>query len=200
MSTLPRAFRNARRRSATVAAGIATGGSKYVPTHLVPRPYLHLAAQFPPMAEDPGPGVPKGEDLRGRVRREGRRLQVWMYHTAIAIGSDAGYPDITAGQIGGIIWRELKGSDGRLTVVQLDRINAIRASGGDANIWWPEDWYLGHITRELEALTRPRAGIVTFPPLGVLAGTHPARDPSKIWCKCGCEYGAAHTCETWGGR
>ena len=198
---LPRAYAGRKRRSAAVAAGKPETEPRYVPAATVAplRPKAALAAQHPPMHEEPRPGD-RGLSFHAQVNREAARLGVGAYHTAIAIGSDPGYPDFTFWAAGGIMWREIKGSTARLTVTQLVRINEIRAAGGDAGIWWVEDWYDGTVRRELEALTRPRPGLVALPPLGgdpagAAVEPPPARDPTKTYRLCGrCEYGTMQSC------
>lgn len=186
---LPAAFAGRRRQS----AGKPTGRA-YVPVAQVRalglRPNWERAKSFDPMGEDT-PRV----GLLAVVRRMITERGLSKLHIGVAIGSDGGYPDINAWGVGGIMWRELKGTDGEVTVAQLACIDSLRAAGGDAGFWWPEDYYLGVIDRELDALTVPRPG--TRPP-AVTLGPDPD-DPDRIRLRCGCWYGEPHTCALWGG-
>ncbi len=215
---LPRHMRNKAhqsddRRAAAREQAKATGVKtlEYVPARLLGplRPNKDQARRWPHMGENT-PHTGLLALVSGLVAA--RREFLWMYHTEFAVGSNVGYPDCTFVGRGGIMWRELKASDGRLSLVQLDRINRIREAGGDAAVWWPEDYHLGVIESELDALCVPRPGFVTaYPPfvvdLAAATGATPTpaaagvavldrpRDPGKVYRFCGCEYGKDHEVE-----
>ncbi len=175
---LPAHMRKARSRADGRSAAGRGGPSKYVPAAVlaVLRPNRGQAHRWPVMGEDtPHTG------LLALVRAEiARRPALSCFHTRFALGSDVGYPDLTIWGPGGILWAELKGSDGRVTMRQLATVNAIRAAGGRAVVWWPEDYHLGLVDDVLDALCVPAAGLVALPPLGSPAGlvvAGPARRP-----------------------
>lgn len=180
-----------RRRQAALK-GPKSAAGLYVPAAHTPRPNKALAKQFPAMAED--------ATFLPLVRAECIRLALGCYHTGVSVGSDEGYPDLTIWGPAGLILRELKGSTGRLAVVQLERIQSLRAAGVDADIWWPEDWHLGIVTRQLVALTRAPRPPIALPPLPMPGTSTPVRDPNKRYARCGCEIVdgriPVHTC-TW---
>lgn len=183
------AYAGRNRQSARAKAAGRTA-TVYVPAAETPRPNKAAAKRFPSMAED--------AVFLPLVRNELVRLDLWWHHEGLSIGSPGGFLDIAAAGVGGFMVRELKGSDGRLTVKQFDTIRRLREAGIDAGIWWPEDWYLGVCQRELDALTRPRPGVLALPPLTVASAVParvPVREPGKVYRLCGCVFGAEHTCD-----
>lgn len=77
------------------------------------------------------------------VRRSRRTDGGWETATSVK-----GWPDLE--MVGPrIIWRELKGTGGRLSPDQEKVLGQLRAAGGDAGCWWPEDLYSGEIERTL---------------------------------------------------
>lgn len=159
----PRGYAGRRHRSAAGAdKKRAAGLMEYVPADVVRRclrPKWETAGQWPPMEEDAKGG------LLDLTKAEIIRLELAFHRESISIGSSLGWPDLTVWGPGGLILRELKGSDGRVKMHQLRRVEALRAAGLDACFWWPEDWYDGTITAELIALSEPRPGVVPLPPL-----------------------------------
>ncbi len=187
---LPRAFTASaaagRRRSAertaagadadlTNAQAIARG---YRPNH------TH-AARYPPVGET--------SHIAPKVRSEIARLGLHAFHSAISIGDRRGWPDWT---IWGpapwpdgrptIIFRELKGTGGLLSVAQATVIDQLAAAGADVAVWWPEDYHLGNITTTLETLA-------------ATGGTsrHRTLTPGRKFCGCPMDANV-HTCELWG--
>ncbi len=184
---LPAAFAGRSRQSAEAAgrakaAGVATRST--VPVAEVRalglRPNWQRIKDFPAMGED-DPKI----GLLAVVRREIYSRGLSCYHTGIAIGSDTGFPDLTIWGPGGVIFRELKGTTGRLYVDQLETIMSMRAAGADAAVWWPEDYHLSVICDELDRL----AGIAEHKPRAIwrpgyrLCGCHMDEDhkPPCSW-------------------
>lgn len=65
----------------------------------------------------------------------------WMaFHCRIAIGSNAGWPDLVLLRGDRLLFRELKREDGRLTDKQAEWLEALHKAGADAKVWKPSDW------------------------------------------------------------
>ncbi len=186
MPPIPGAFAGRARRSKAsgVAGELRKCLTKAQVLDLGLRPNREHAGRFPPMGEDdPDTG------LLALVRAECKRLRLGYYHTGIAVGSDAGYPDLTIWGPGEprVIFPELKGSNGetRIRVRQLEVIRSMQAVGLVATFWWPEDYHLGIITSVLEKL----AGV-------------PERDRAAVlrpgYRRCGCHMDADHHCDLFG--
>lgn len=104
-----------------------------------------------------GEDTPKGKCLKDYVLGLAPVYRVACYHTHLAIHSTLkGFPDIVAIGAGDILWRELKGDGKEPTDAQYEVLDLIRAAGGNAGWWNPDDWYSGRIKREMEAISRPR--------------------------------------------
>ena len=160
MARPPGAYAGRRRRQA--AKGAAGTSRAMVPIDVVRRclrPKWETAGQWPDMEEDADGG------LLDLAKREIKRLGLDFHRESISVGSSVGWPDLTIWGHGGMILRELKGSKGHVYRAQLERIESLRAAGLDAVLWWPEDWWDGTITAELDALTRPRAEVAALSPL-----------------------------------
>lgn len=63
-----------------------------------------------------------------------------------------GYPDFTIAGPGGILFREVKSSDGRRSMAQVHWGKTLTRAGGDYGIWRPEDWESGRIDAELRTI------------------------------------------------
>lgn len=63
-----------------------------------------------------------------------------VYHTRYSLGSDPGYPDITAVGHGTVLWLELKNERGRVTQAQEDWIVELQMAGQHARVVRPSDW------------------------------------------------------------
>jgi hypothetical protein len=155
VSALPRAYAAGKTRAKQYA-----GKRKTVPKADTPRPNAHRIDEFPKLPEEGPTGL--RTLVTGLVRQMGLNSQ----HEAISIGSPTGWPDLPVwGHGTGIMARELKGSDGTLTVRQLEVLQSLRDAGVDADIWWPEDWFCGRVLAELTAFKRR-----VFAPLPPLVG------------------------------
>lgn len=145
------------------------------------RPNWQRVKDFPAMEENKRHG-----GLLPVIRAEIRQRGLHCFHNAVAVGSNPGYPDLTIWGPGGVIFRELKGTTGELTVIQHEIIISMRDAGLDVAVWWPEDYHLGIIGNELDRL----AGV-------------PERERQVVlrpgYRRCGCHMDADHTCVTWGG-
>jgi len=83
----------------------------------------------------------------------------WLvYHTYDSRRSAPGYPDLHLVHVnaGLSVFRELKTETGRLSPDQRTWLEAITATGGDAAVWRPMDWFTGHIGDFLAAPNRER--------------------------------------------
>ena len=132
-------------------------------------------APSPPVAHLPGgegvqisPGLMKialamsEEQLLSKVtlgtRREpGMCKQLglgWIHHRRSEM-TNPGWPDLVikapAGRRG-VMFRELKKQRGKVTPEQREWLDALTASGDDADVWRPSDLLSGRVARELAAL------------------------------------------------
>lgn len=82
------------------------------------------------------------------------------YHAAYSLGSEAGYPDWTFIGPHGVMWRELKRENGRVTPAQQAWLDALTAAGMDAAVWRPSDLIGGRVGRELLAFAGLPAALV----------------------------------------
>jgi hypothetical protein len=82
-----------------------------------------------------------------------RTLGLQAYHTHDSRRSQPGFPDLVIVGRDGVLFRELKTMDGRVSVDQKYWIEILRAAGADVGIWRPSSWP-DPITRELRALGR----------------------------------------------
>lgn len=186
-----RATAGVKRRSiAAKAAGRTV--DVYLSAEDTPRPNRALAGQYPHQGEQAW--------LLPMVRAAAKKRGLPCFHTPVSFGARKGWPD-TSLWGSRFIARELKGSDGRVTVAQLNTINGLREAGIDANFWWVEDWYLGIIEAEMDALLAPATTVTALPPL--VGRAHPAapppvRDPNRLYRFCGCPADDVHTCKMWG--
>lgn len=79
------------------------------------------------------------------------------YHTHRSQHSPAGFPDDVICSRHGMLWRELKREDGKVSPEQVLWLDRLTLLGYDVGIWRPSDWLSGRITREIAALLRPAA-------------------------------------------
>jgi hypothetical protein len=99
------------------------------------------------MSEDRGP-----DSLDAHVRRLMKDLGLLGYHTFRSDKSEKGFPDWTI--VGTrTIFRELKRQSEDPTKAQRKWLEALAASGEDADVWRPSDLYSGRIARELVAIS-----------------------------------------------
>jgi hypothetical protein len=96
-------------------------------------------------------------DLMTRIRETCERLHLPVFwpgpHLVACWGP--GYPDLVI--VGKrILFREVKSSTGTLSPRQTAWGWALRAAGGDCDVWDPDDWRTGKIETELLAIARTR--------------------------------------------
>lgn len=91
-------------------------------------------------------------ELDRAVRRIARDLGVLMYHTFDSRRSEPGFPDLVLVGKWGVMYRELKKENGRLTVAQKTWLAALQEAGQDAGTWRPSALISGDVARELAAL------------------------------------------------
>ncbi len=91
----------------------------------------------------------KEADWRAQVR-DLARLYGWkVYYHPYSLGADAGFPDLVMVR-DRVIFVELKGPKGRLSVEQERWIQALDAAGAEWYVWWPDD-----LDKVEEVLRRP---------------------------------------------
>jgi hypothetical protein len=77
-------------------------------------------------------------------------------------GDGKGWPDVHLTGPGGVLYRELKSADGRLTADQAQYLADLQAAGQDADVWRPADLKPGgRIPQEIDAIARPRTPSTT---------------------------------------
>lgn len=90
-------------------------------------------------------------ELQHLVAEQCGQLELLHFHVPRSFGMARGWPDSVI--IGcRTIFRELKTDAGNLTREQITVGYRLKASGQDWNVWRPNDWATGRITRELESL------------------------------------------------
>lgn len=112
--------------------------------------------------------IPITEDtLLGTVIEMAARLSVRTAHfraaqaksgrwlTAVQ-GDGKGFPDLVLAGPSGVLFRELKSAEGRLSVEQQAWLDALATAGGDVAVWRPSDLFDGRIEAEIRALHERR--------------------------------------------
>ena len=84
-------------------------------------------------------------------KRCGLRGLLW-HHSRDSRREQSGWPDLVIVGPGGILFRELKSEDGRLSLAQRDVGRTILAARGNWAIWRPSDLYDGTVSRWLTKL------------------------------------------------
>jgi hypothetical protein len=76
-----------------------------------------------------------------------------VYHTHDSRGSRPGFPDLVIAGPLGILWRELKVVNGRLTFEQRQWGRGLREAGQDFEVWTPDDYASGRVGWEIAHLS-----------------------------------------------
>lgn len=82
-------------------------------------------------------------------------LGLAVFHPYESRRSQPGYPDLTVVGPGGVLWRELKTTTGRVSPAQRDWLARLTDAGMDARVWRPDDWP-NMIRAELDTIRAPR--------------------------------------------
>lgn len=69
-------------------------------------------------------------------------------------GDGKGFPDCVLVGPGGVLFRELKSGDGRLSPEQTVWLSALAGAGADAGVWRPADLREGRIEAQIRAIRR----------------------------------------------
>lgn len=95
------------------------------------------------------------EKLRARVITRAGELGLWWLEIPDSRKlAHRGWPDLVLIGPGGVLFRELKATEGSLSEWQLYVLRSLERAGADTGIWRPWDWATGLIERQLLALTR----------------------------------------------
>lgn len=114
-------------------------------------------AARPPVAAGAGSSpiaaaMSEGE-LENCIRRILKDLpQILWYHTHDSRRSPSGFPDLVCVGPRGVLYRELKRQNGKLTKAQEAWLAALTAAGQDAGVWRPDSLLSCRIARQLAAL------------------------------------------------
>ncbi|MDI3331425.1 MAG: VRR-NUC domain-containing protein [Micrococcus sp.] len=86
------------------------------------------------------------------------KIHGWKYyHTHDSRRSVAGFPDLVLVHPSrGVLWRELKKWNGRVSKEQQEWLDRLADAGEDAGVWRPMDWLDGTIEKELRGWPRER--------------------------------------------
>ena len=76
---------------------------------------------------------------------------VEVFHPAISLRSEPGYPDLTLVGATGVMFRELKTEKGRLSEHQRYWIAILSQAGADVGVWRPSQWP-GEILEQIKML------------------------------------------------
>ena len=63
-----------------------------------------------------------------------------VYHTYDSRRSAPGFPDLVLARQGVLLFWELKAAKGRATAAQREWLDALRATGANVDVLYPEDW------------------------------------------------------------
>lgn len=103
------------------------------------------------------PELWKESDLDEVVHTLATWLGLFAYHTRDSRRSAAGFPDWVIAGPGGVIFRENKREDGKLTDDQRAWAQVLTEAGADYELWRPSDAISGRIKAELQRLRRGHA-------------------------------------------
>jgi hypothetical protein len=92
-------------------------------------------------------------DLQNLIVSFCQRQKLLVYHTFDSRRSEPGFPDLVIVGGNGVVYRELKKQDGRLTRDQQHWLAALEAAGENAGVWRPSDWP-DNVRSDLSHLTR----------------------------------------------
>lgn len=92
------------------------------------------------------------DDLTERVRELVKAHQALRWHTLRSKGSPAGWVDEVIAGSRGLLFRELKRQDGRISPAQHTCMAALRAHGLNVDVWRPSDLLSGRIAAEIAAI------------------------------------------------
>lgn len=92
-------------------------------------------------------------ELQSQILKLCTALGLLAYHTHDSRRSQAGFPDLVVVGANGVLYRELKKADGKVSDEQQLWIDCLNAAGQDAAVWRPVDWPV-RVQRELQALGR----------------------------------------------
>lgn len=87
--------------------------------------------------------------LQADVTKMCRNLGLRYFHCSIPQFSKAGFPDLVIVGSAGVLWRELKRENGRVSQRQEEWLADLRRAGQDAGVWRPADLVSGVIATEL---------------------------------------------------
>ena len=96
------------------------------------------------------------DELAAEIAKEVKRLGIMSYHPHDSRRDMPGWPDLVLWSRGGLIYRELKSTLGRVSQDQRLIGASLAQAGADWAVWRPEDWNSGRISRELNQLVRIR--------------------------------------------
>ena len=69
------------------------------------------------------------------------QLRGWLvYHTYDSRRSAPGFPDLVLARQNVLLFWELKASKGRATAAQREWLDALKATGANVDVLYPEDW------------------------------------------------------------
>ena len=97
-----------------------------------------------PVLRGPPPAVSE-KLLQQGIVQVARLLGYMVYHTHDSRGSEPGFPDLCLVRGSRLIFAELKSAGGRVKPAQRTWLDALKATGAEAYIWRPADWFDGTI-------------------------------------------------------
>lgn len=89
------------------------------------------------------------KELLAAVRQVAQLTGWRVYHTHDSRRSEAGFPDLVLVR-DRVLYRELKTARGRTTPEQDAWLEALRATGADADVWRPQDLTDGTVAFQLQ--------------------------------------------------
>lgn len=91
------------------------------------------------------------KELQGSVYALAKAFGWTTYHTHDSRRSERGFPDLVlVHRKRGLMFRELKAENGRLSPYQKEWISVLTEAGQDIAVWNTADWHEGRILAELK--------------------------------------------------
>lgn len=94
--------------------------------------------------------------LEDHVAARAKVYWLLYYHTYRSERSPSGFPDDVIVGPGGVIYRENKTEEGRVSKAQQEWLDRLIQAGQDAAVWRPSDLLSGRVDREMRALSARR--------------------------------------------
>jgi VRR-NUC domain len=137
-----------RNRPPALARGRGQAAAGGAPSRGRAHPRTGTDAIASAMSEDRGP-----DSLDAHVRRLCDDLGLLRYHTHDSRRSPSGFPDLVCVGPRGVLFRELKRQQGKVSPEQREWLDALTVAGQNAAVWRPASLLSGAIAAELAGIS-----------------------------------------------